>query len=131
MQRAIAAWGAEATSLLQVLRVTQESLGWLPPTALERVSAALRVPIARVRGVVAFYSFLYGEPRGEYRVLFSDDVTDRMRGSEDRLREMSERLWVEPGKVSEDGLVSLGRTSSIGLNDRRPDPRPHAAVAVA
>jgi [NiFe] hydrogenase diaphorase moiety large subunit len=118
--RAIAEWGREPTSLLQVLRVTQESLGWLPIAALERVSAALAVPIARVRGVVAFYAFLYSEPQGEYRVLFSDDVTDRMRGSEDRLREMGERLWVEPGKVSEDGLVSLGRTSSIGLNDHAP-----------
>jgi [NiFe] hydrogenase diaphorase moiety large subunit len=120
VQQAVAAWGTEPTSLLQVLRVTQESLGWLPPVALERVAAALGVPIARVRGVVAFYSFLHAEPQGEYRLLFSDDVTDRMRGSEDRLREMSQRLWVEPGKVSEDGLVSLGRTSSIGLNDHAP-----------
>ena len=53
-------------------------------------------------------------------MLFSDNVTDRMRGSADRLREMGERLWVEPGKVSEDGLVSLGRTSSIGLCDHAP-----------
>ncbi len=120
MQHAVQAWGSESTSLLQVLRMTQEPLGYLPPAALERVSAALAVPIARVRGVAAFYSFLYTEPRGEYRVLFSDDVTDRMRGSEDRLREMGERLWVEPGKVSEDGLVSLDRTSSIGLNDHAP-----------
>jgi [NiFe] hydrogenase diaphorase moiety large subunit len=120
VQRAVQAWGSESTSLLQVLRMTQEPLGYLPPAALERVSAALAVPIARVRGVAAFYSFLYTEPRGEYRVLFSDDVTDRMRGSEDRLREMGERLWVEPGKVSEDGLVSLDRTSSIGLNDHAP-----------
>jgi [NiFe] hydrogenase diaphorase moiety large subunit len=120
VQRAVQAWGSEPTSLLQVLRMTQEPLGYLPPAALERVSAVLNVPISRVRGVVAFYSFLYAEPQGEYRVLFSDDVTDRMRGSEDRLREMGERLWVEPGKVSEDGLVSLDRTSSIGLNDHAP-----------
>jgi [NiFe] hydrogenase diaphorase moiety large subunit len=120
VERAVHAWGSEPTSLLQVLRMTQEPLGYLPPAALERVSAVLAVPIARVRGVAAFYSFLYTEPRGEYRVLFSDDVTDRMRGSEDRLREMGQRLWAEPGKVSEDGLVSLDRTSSIGLNDHAP-----------
>jgi [NiFe] hydrogenase diaphorase moiety large subunit len=120
VERALAAWGCEPTSLLQVLRVTQEPLGWLPEAALERVSVALDVPIARVRGVVAFYSLLYAEPQGEYRVLFSDDVTDRMRGSEERMREMSQRLWVEPGKLSEDGLVSVGHTSSIGLNDHAP-----------
>ena len=117
---AVEGWGDRPTQLLQVLRATQESLGYLPPAALERVAAALGVSIARVRGVVAFYSFLHAEPPGEYRLLFSDNVTDRMRGSEERLREVSQRLWVEPGKVSEDGLVGLGRTSSVGLDDHAP-----------
>jgi len=120
VQEALRAWGCEPTQLLQVLRHAQEALGYLPPPALERIAAELRVPIARVRGVVAFYSFLYAEPQGTYRVLFSDNVTDRMKGSADRLREMSQRLWVEPGKVSADGLVSLDRTSSIGLCDHAP-----------
>ena len=84
VRRAIDAWGREPTQLLQVLREVQESLGFLPPPALARIASALGVPIARVRGVVAFYSFLYAEPRGAYRVLFSDNVTDRMRGSDGR-----------------------------------------------
>ena len=135
VRRAIDAWGREPTQLLQVLREVQEALGFLPPPALARIASALGVPIARVRGVVAFYSFLHAEPRGAYRVLFSDNVTDRMRGSEDRLREFGQRLWVESGKVSQDGLVSLGRTSCIGLDDHAPallvNGRPIADVDVA
>jgi [NiFe] hydrogenase diaphorase moiety large subunit len=109
VQAALRAWPPDPTHTLQVLRETQERLGWLPEAALARVAASLGVSIATVRGVVAFYSFLYAEPMGEYRVLFSDNVTDRMRGSEDRLREVCQKLWVEPGKVSEDGLVSVDR----------------------
>ncbi|MCM2310375.1 MAG: NAD(P)H-dependent oxidoreductase subunit E [Steroidobacteraceae bacterium] len=102
------------------MRQTQESLGFLPSAALERIATDLGVPISRVRGVAAFYSFLYPQWPGAYRVLFSDNVTDRMRGSAERLREMSQRLWVEPGKVSEDGLVSLDRTSCTGMGDQAP-----------
>jgi [NiFe] hydrogenase diaphorase moiety large subunit len=120
VQAALRAWPPDPTHTLQVLRETQERLGWLPEAALARVAASLGVSIATVRGVVAFYSFLYAEPMGEYRVLFSDNVTDRMRGSEDRLREVCQKLWVEPGKVSEDGLVSVDRTSSIGMCDHAP-----------
>jgi [NiFe] hydrogenase diaphorase moiety large subunit len=120
VQDALKTWGREPTRLLQVLRQAQERLGYLPPAAIEAIAAALSVPIARVRGVVAFYSFLYPEWPGHYRVLFSDNVTDRMRGSEQRLQEMSQRLWVEPGKVSEDGLVSLDRTSCTGMGDQAP-----------
>ena len=94
VEDALRTWGREPTRLLQVLRQVQEPLGFLPPAALERIAAELNVPIARVRGVMAFYSFLYPEFPGTYRVLFSDNVTDRMRGSKERLREMSQRLWV-------------------------------------
>jgi len=82
---------------------TQEQLGFLPAIALQRISDELGVSIATARGVAAFYSFLYTEPQGAYRLLFSDNVTDRMHGSAVRMREMGERLWVEPGKISEDG----------------------------
>ena len=120
VRRAVGSWGNAPTRLLQVLRETQEQLGFLPAIALQRISDELGVSIATARGVAAFYSFLYTEPQGAYRLLFSDNVTDRMHGSAVRMREMGERLWVEPGKISEDGLVSLGRTSSIGLCDHAP-----------
>ncbi|MCU0976543.1 MAG: NAD(P)H-dependent oxidoreductase subunit E [Steroidobacteraceae bacterium] len=120
LERALARWGREPVRLLQVLREVQEALGWLPPPALTAVSRALGVPLAQVRGVVAFYSFLHAEPRGEYRLLFSDDVPDRMAGSGQRLAEMCERLWLEPGKLSEDGLVSVERTPALGLCDQAP-----------
>ena len=53
-------------------------------------------------------------------VLFSDDVVDRMHGSAALLERMCHRLWVEPGKMSEDGLVSVGRTSCTGMCDQGP-----------
>jgi len=74
----------------------------------------------RRRGVASFYSFLAIEPRGEYRLLFSDNITDRMAGSERLMNALCHRLWVEPGKVSEDGLVSVDRTSCTGLCDQGP-----------
>jgi [NiFe] hydrogenase diaphorase moiety large subunit len=117
---AVARWGAEPTSLLQVLREVQERYNHLPAVALERVAERLRTPIARVRGVAQFYDFLSLEPTGTYRVLFSDDVVDQMRGSRDLLARMCHQLWVEPGKRSEDGLVSVGSTSFLGLCDQAP-----------
>ena len=92
VRRAICSWGGSPTRLLRVLRETQEELGFLPPQALERIAGGLGVSIATTRGVAAFYSFLYTEPQGAYRVLFSDNITDRMHGSAVRLREMGERL---------------------------------------
>ena len=120
VRKSIARWRNDPTRLLQVLREIQESLNHVPPQALSLVARLLRLPLSRVKGVAGFYTFLSTEPWGRYRVLFSDNVTDRMQGSERLLAEMCHRLWVEPGKVSEDGLVSVATTSCTGLCDQGP-----------
>ena len=54
-----------------------------------------------------FYAHLYDEPRGKYRILFSDNITDRMVGSVALMEHMLKNLKLERGKISADGLVSV------------------------
>jgi [NiFe] hydrogenase diaphorase moiety large subunit len=117
---ALERWRHDPTCLVQVLREVQEECHWLPPRALVRVAKELGLPLARVRGAAEFYSFLHTEPCGQYQLLFSDNVTDRMQGSRELMTELCRRLWVEPGHVSEDGLVSVATTSCTGLCDQGP-----------
>ena len=116
----LARWAPRPDHLVQVLREVQERLGSLPPEALALIAERLGLTLASTRGVAGFYSFLHTEPVGAYRVLFSDNITDRMQGSEALLEDFCAQLWVEPGKVSEDGLVSVARTSCTGLCDQGP-----------
>ena len=110
----------QATELLQILIQAQQIEGWLPATTLTHIAAALGLPRARVEGVAGFYSFLYTQPVGRYRVLFSDNITDRMLGNAELLDALCRKLWIEPGHVSEDGLVSVTTTSCTGLCDQGP-----------
>ncbi|MBI4938378.1 MAG: NAD(P)H-dependent oxidoreductase subunit E, partial [Nitrosomonadales bacterium] len=112
--------GHDAASLLQILREAQESFGYVHPDAIDYLGAQLHLPRARIEGVAGFYSFLCLQPHGEYRVLFSGNITDRMSGSTVLMEQMCQQLWVEPGKVSEDGLVSVGTTSCTGMCDQGP-----------
>ena len=120
IRRIISRWGHDPGALVQVLREVQEECGYLPGPALTLVARLLRIPYSRAKGVASFYSFLSDEPLGAYRVLFSDNITDRMAGSESLLQAMCYRLWAEPGKVSPDGLVSIARTSCTGMCDQGP-----------
>jgi [NiFe] hydrogenase diaphorase moiety large subunit len=110
----------DPTCLVQILREIQEAAGYLSPATITRVAAAVGLPRARVEGVAGFYSFLHTEPVGQYRVLFSDNITDRMQGSQAVMEHLCGRLWVERGKLSEDGLVSVDATSCTGLCDQGP-----------
>jgi [NiFe] hydrogenase diaphorase moiety large subunit len=73
-----------------------------------------------VSGTASFYSFFHTRPRGKYCVLWSDNITDRMLGNADLMDAMCKKLWLEPGRVSEDGLVSVNTTSCTGMCDQGP-----------
>ena len=98
----------------------QEACDWIPPEAIDRIERRLRLPRTKIEGVAGFYAFLYTRPRGRYRVLFSDNITDRMHGNMELLDHMCRELWVERGKISEDGLVSIDTTSCTGMCDQGP-----------
>src|SRR3989339_970957 len=113
-------YARDPNALLQVLREVQELRGYIHPSATSYISVKLGIPRAQTEGVAGFYSFLHLQPHGEYRVLFSDNITDRMLGSQTLMEQMCRQLWLQPGKVSEDGLVSINTTSCTGMCDQGP-----------
>ncbi len=116
----VARYRADPHYILQMLREIQEACDWISPEAIDGLQQALNLPRTKIEGVAGFYTFLYTRPRGRYRVLFSDNITDRMLGNMELLGHMCEQLWIERGKTSEDGLVSVDTTSCTGMCDQGP-----------
>jgi [NiFe] hydrogenase diaphorase moiety large subunit len=106
--------------LLQILISLQETHGWIDPASIDLLAERLNLPRARIEGVIGFYSFLHDKPVGQFRLLFSDNITDRMLGNQDLLEYLCNKLWLERGHVSEDGLASVDTTSCTGLCDQGP-----------
>ena len=120
LQALLARYGAEPQALVQLLREAQALQGWLPPDTLGQIAAALGLTLAQVEGVAGFYRFFYTQPVGAYRMLFSDNVTDRMLGSEALRAELCRLLRVTPGRMRADGRVSVDTCSCTGLCDQGP-----------
>jgi len=112
--------GRHPAQLLQILIDVEDALGWVSPALITEIAQALGLPRARVEGVVGFYSFLHDTPAGQYRVRFSDNITDRLLGNQALFEAFCRRLWLERGKCSPDGLVSADYTSCTGLCDQGP-----------
>ncbi|MDD5328436.1 MAG: NAD(P)H-dependent oxidoreductase subunit E [Sulfuricella sp.] len=112
--------GRDASRLLQILRDVQDACHVISAQAIDLIAVHLAVPRVNVEGVAGFYSFLSTRPVGEYQVLFSGNITDQMLGQDELMQYLCNKLWVEPGKVSEDGLVSIAGTSCTGMCDQGP-----------
>ena len=89
--------------LLQILRDVQEGFGWIAPETAASIAAGLNIARPRVDSMVQFYSLLYDRPVGQYRILFSDNITDRMQDSIALRDHMLRRLHLNLGEVSADG----------------------------
>jgi NADH:ubiquinone oxidoreductase subunit F (NADH-binding)/NADH:ubiquinone oxidoreductase subunit E len=107
-------------SLVQLLREAQEQHGWLPRPLLADLARELGLTLAQVEGVASFYRFFHLQPVGRWRVLFSDNITDRLLGSEALMADLCARLRVKPDVMREDGRVSVARSSCTGLCDQGP-----------
>ncbi len=106
--------------LLQHLIAVQHRFGYVPEAAVETLARELDVTRTQVRSAIAFYAFLHDRPRGDFDILFSDNITDRMLGNQRLMALLAERLGVEPGETRADGRVSLGFTSCTGMCDQGP-----------
>jgi len=113
-------WNREPANLLQILIALQKDLNHIPNEAIQYLASELSLPQSVVEGVIGFYTFLHRQPRGQYDLLFSDNITDQMQGSRDRAQQLAATLNVDLGATSEDLGISLDYTSCIGMPDQGP-----------
>jgi len=107
----------DPTNLLQILRETQDAIDWISPETQTFIASRLNIPRTRVEALMQFYAHLYDHNRGRYRILFSDNITDRMAGSIALFDRLRAHWGVAPGETSSDGLVSIDMTPCTGLCD--------------
>jgi NADH:ubiquinone oxidoreductase subunit E len=94
-------------ALIPVLQIAQAIFGYLPETALKKISLALNKPYSEVAGVVGFYSFFTTVPRGKHLVRVCLGTACYVRGGKQVLAELKDLLRIEVGETTSDRLFSL------------------------
>jgi NADH:ubiquinone oxidoreductase subunit E len=94
-------------ALIPVLQIAQGMFGYLPETALKKISLALNKPYSEVAGVVGFYSFFTTVPRGKHLVRACLGTACYVRGGKQVLQALRTALGIEVGETTSDRLFSL------------------------
>ncbi len=102
------------SELINVLHKVQGKLGYLPAEVQEVVAKELKTSIARVYGVVTFYSYFTMIPKGEFPISICMGTACYVRGAEQVLSEFKRQLKVEVGESTPDGLFSLNCLRCVG-----------------
>ncbi len=96
------------------------SHGWLPRPAVERIAAALDLPAAEVYGVTEFYEMFHTHPVGQKVIRVCQDGPCAVAGADTVLAGLCQRLGVQPGETTADGLFTVEPVRCLGLCDRAP-----------
>jgi NADH-quinone oxidoreductase subunit E/NADP-reducing hydrogenase subunit HndA len=104
----------DAGELINVLHKAQHTFGYLPAEVQEIVAEELNVPVAKVYGVVTFYSFFTMLPKGQHPISVCTGTACYVRGAEKVLDEFKRILKVQVGDTTPDGKFSLSCLRCVG-----------------
>ncbi len=107
-------FGNKESELINVLHKVQGKLGYLPAEVQEVIARELKSSVARVYGVVTFYSFFTMIPKGEFPISICMGTACYVRGAEQVLSEFKRQLKVEVGESTSDGKFSLNCLRCVG-----------------
>ena len=98
--------------LLQYLIQIQAEFSCIPQAAIRTLHEELHISPVQIKSVVSFYSFLTLEYQGKFRVLFSDNITDRLAGNQQLFDQLTHSV--------NHADVTIEFTSCSGLCDQGP-----------
>jgi NADP-reducing hydrogenase subunit HndA len=104
----------EEGELINVLHRAQGIFGYLPAEVQEVVARQLKISVAKVYGVVTFYSFFTMVPRGKYPISVCTGTACYVRGAEKVLDEFKRLIKVPVGETTPDGKFSIAGLRCVG-----------------
>ena len=107
-------------ALIPVLHEAQDLYGYLPFEVQKIIADGLNIPVAKVYGVVTFYSQFSLNPKGKYRVSVCLGTACYVKGAAEILDKLKERLSIDVGECTDDGLFSLDSCRCIGACSLAP-----------
>ena len=104
----------EKDRLIGILNDVQEKFGYVPREAQNEISEYLGISLAEIYGVITFYSRFTTEPKGKYNISVCLGTACFVKGSQAIYDRVKERLNIEPGKATPDGLFSFCDVRCVG-----------------
>jgi NADH-quinone oxidoreductase E subunit len=102
------------SALMGVLWLAQKKFGWISKEVIEYVAELLNLPPSHVDGVVSFYTMYFKKPMGKYHIQVCTNVSCLLRGGEEIYKHVIEKLGIQNGERTPDGLFSLEEVECMG-----------------
>jgi len=106
--------------VVDVIFAIQEHYGYLTDEGVEETARLVGMSPLEVEQLATFYTFIFREPVGKYVIHVCDSVVCWMNGFESIKAYLSDKLGIQDGETTSDGLFTLLPVCCVGYCDRSP-----------
>jgi NADH-quinone oxidoreductase subunit E len=117
---AVKKYGKKRENLLPVLQAVVREEKYLTEQAMIEIARALDISSAEVYGTASFYTFLDLKPRGKNVIRVCKNITCYMKGKDDIIKAIEDRLKLKIGETTSDGKFSFLTTNCMGWCHKGP-----------
>jgi NADH-quinone oxidoreductase E subunit len=107
-------------ALLPLLHCVQEKEGLITPQTEKDIADYLGLPVVHVHEVVSFYHLFHQKKLGKCHFSVCQTTACALRGVEDVIGHIEQRLALKPGETTPDGKFSLDLVECLGACELAP-----------
>jgi NADH-quinone oxidoreductase subunit E len=106
--------GKQKSALMPILHLAQEEWGWLSAETMDYVAGILSLEPIEVYEVATFYTMYNLKPVGKHVFEVCHTGPCMLRGSDDIIAYIKEKLGISVGETTPDGLFTLKTAECLG-----------------
>jgi len=102
------------SAVIACLSIVQQVHGYVSPEGEKAVAQYLGMPVMAVHEVSTFYNMFNLKPVGRYKINVCTNLPCQLRGGQKAIHHLCEKLQVEVGGTTTDGLFTLQPGECMG-----------------
>lgn len=107
--------GKQKSALIPLLHLAQAEFdGWLSTAVMDYVASLLEIQPIEVYEVASFYSMFNLKPVGKCLIEVCHTSSCWLRGAEDLIKHLEDKLKIKAGETTADGKFTLKRVECLG-----------------
>jgi NADH-quinone oxidoreductase subunit E len=115
------------SAVMPLLYIAQRDRMYVDRETMGEIGDILGMSTTDVASIVGFYSLYYDEPGGRYHIQVCTDLPCALRGADQFLEELCERLGIRPGETTRDGLITIEEVMCLAACDKAPMFQVHSS----
>ena len=102
------------SAVMACLSIVQQEQGWVSPEAEREIADYLGMPVIAVHEVTTFYNMYNQRPVGKFKLNVCTNLPCQLRDGQKAAEYLSQKLGVELGGTTPDGLFTVAECECLG-----------------